>query len=293
MHLIACTSCRRPYDVTRLEPGSHVRCICDALLEVTQRVPLSVAALCCKHCGGAVGPDDPACGYCGAALSAEDRTRATLCPYCYTRLADDSRHCNQCGSDITPQALEPLPVDMVDGRGVPRGCPRCRGELRVRVVGALDVIECGDCAGLWFEPTRFDDVCRQAREGRGAELFASSAPPVAVEDAAQGYIPCLRCGELMLRRQFQAGGRYSGVVTDVCKDHGVWLDASEIERIVGFLRTAADAPHGHGGHGGTGGGSATALPEGAFGAATLPRSSGSFLPSLLGTLGEFFVDQLF
>ncbi len=290
MHLIACQRCRRPYDVTALEPGSHVRCLCDALLEVSVRAPLSVAALACKRCGGGVGVEDQACRFCGCALSAADKTRATLCPFCFTRLDDASRHCNQCGTDITPQALEPLPVEMIDGRGVPRGCPRCKGELRVRIVGRMDVIECADCEGLWFEPTRFERVCQRARDGRGAELFAQSVPAAIVDGAGQGYIPCLRCGELMLRRQFRAGGRNSGVVTDVCKDHGVWLDASEIERIVEFLRTVTEAPAAATGSTGSG---ATHLPEGAFGAATLPRSRGGILGLMLGSLGELFVDSLF
>ena len=286
MHLLACTRCRRPYDVTRLDPGAHVRCLCDEVLEVPHRAPLSVAALCCRHCGGGVAPDDPACTFCGRALAADDRRRATLCPFCFTRLDDRSKHCSQCGSDIRPQALAPLPAELVNGRGVPRGCPRCAGELMVRIVEGMDVIECAACAGLWFEPERFETVCREARRGGGVELFASSASAEVAEQGAQGYIPCLRCGELMLRRQFRHGGRGSGVVTDVCKDHGVWLDVTEVERIVAFLRTSVGAD-------GSERAGPRPLTDAAFGASTLPRAEGASLSTLLGSIGDLFLDALF
>jgi len=50
------------------------------------------------------------------------------------------------------------------------------------------------------------------------------------------YIPCLACGQLMVRRQFRRGTRMSGVIVDSCRDHGVWLDHDELERIVAFLQ---------------------------------------------------------
>jgi Zn-finger nucleic acid-binding protein len=36
----------------------------------------------------------------------------------------------------------------------------------------------------------------------------------------------------MQRRNFQ---RSSGIIVDVCRRHGTWLDADELERIAGFL----------------------------------------------------------
>ena len=47
-----------------------------------------------------------------------------------------------------------------------------------------------------------------------------------------GYIPCVRCGKLMNRKNF---GRISGVIVDECGAHGVWLDAGEMERIRQFI----------------------------------------------------------
>ena len=43
---------------------------------------------------------------------------------------------------------------------------------------------------------------------------------------------------MMHRRNF---GRRSGVVIDTCKDHGVWFDAHELERILRWIRDGGEA----------------------------------------------------
>jgi Zn-finger nucleic acid-binding protein len=53
--------------------------------------------------------------------------------------------------------------------------------------------------------------------------------PVPREDA---YLPCPVCAGLMPRKNFR---RISGVLIDICRDHGVWLDAGELEQIRCFI----------------------------------------------------------
>lgn len=48
------------------------------------------------------------------------------------------------------------------------------------------------------------------------------------------YLACIRCSDRMTRRNF---GGSSGVLIDVCKDHGVWLDHTELERILEYVRS--------------------------------------------------------
>ena len=45
-------------------------------------------------------------------------------------------------------------------------------------------------------------------------------------------MPCPICGELMPRRNFR---RISGVLIDICRDHGIWLDPGELEQIRCFI----------------------------------------------------------
>ena len=230
MILAACPACERLYDVRHLAPESRVRCACDAVFAVPVRAPARVLARTCTSCGGTVGPEDEGCTYCGAGLDAIDRRESVTCPRCLGRMAEDARHCPGCGLEIAPQALAPVP----DGRG----CPRCGAGLRSRSLGVTDVVECGTCEGMWLSPAAFERVRRAAEqsadslglagaEGAPVEAVGGSRTP----GADVRYLPCLSCGELMFRRQYRYGGGSSGVVVDLCREHGIWLDRTELERI--------------------------------------------------------------
>ena len=231
MLLLACPSCDRQYDVTGLEPGARVRCVCNALLDVGWPPKLTDQALNCSNCGGAVTVEAQACPYCSAKISEADRRKTTLCPACYTRIEDDSKHCRACAIEIRPQALTPLPADL--------GCPRCKGELRTRALEHADVIECAACLGIWLTPKTFDRTLLQAERASFVSTLSLSEPPKPVERGIESvaYIPCLTCGELMNRRQYRYAERSSGVVIDNCRHHGIWLDHEELERIITFIQS--------------------------------------------------------
>ncbi len=233
MLIIACPKCSRQYDATGLQAGSEVRCYCDELFSVRWPDKLSATALTCTHCGGAVGVTDEACPYCAARISEEDRRKTTLCPGCFTRIEDDSKHCRSCALVIQPQCLSPLPAD--------RNCPRCTGKLRVRSLGSVDVTECSDCLGFWLTPDAFQGVTSSAKaqSGETEHLVTGNGAQERVQQPDEmRYIPCLKCGELMQRRQYTQNNHMSGTIIDLCRGHGVWLDHAEIESILEFLATA-------------------------------------------------------
>lgn len=237
MLLIACPKCSRQYDATGLQAGSEVRCYCDEVFTVRWPDKLSAKALSCTNCGGAVGVEDEACPYCSARISEADRRQTTLCPGCFTRIEDDSKHCRSCALEIKPQHLAPLPAD--------RDCPRCAGKLRVRSLGSVNVTECASCLGFWLTPEAFQGVTDTAKRGGGeTEQLVTGNQEQAREQAPDEmrYIPCLKCGQLMQRRQYTENKRMSGVIIDMCRGHGVWLDHSEIESILDFLSTAPSTP---------------------------------------------------
>lgn len=47
------------------------------------------------------------------------------------------------------------------------------------------------------------------------------------------YLPCPRCRQLMNRKNFALR---SGIIVDVCAEHGTWFDANELHHIVQFIR---------------------------------------------------------
>jgi len=233
MILLACPECHRQYDVTHLEPGCKVRCVCDHVTTVKAPRQLSIAVQKCKNCGGAVEPGHEACPYCGSELSKLDQSKSTLCPECFTRLEDDARHCKACGVAIAPQALTPIPQGAF--------CPRCKWDLHIRSLAEVSVVECSKCHGIWVRREQFELICRIAQNRPDIRLTEQLLPISAAEpERVVQYIPCLVCTDLMLRKMFRYKGQASYVIMDYCRNHGVWLDKDELEQIVQFIRKRVD-----------------------------------------------------
>ena len=239
MLLQACPNCGRQYDVAHLEPGSFVRCICDVRFDVKQSRDLRVQGLRCRHCGAPVSAEEEQCAYCSAALDERDR-KSSMCPNCMKRLDEGATHCSSCGTKIDPQALPPIPVG--------KACPRCKGQLQIRSLQIASVIECSKCEGLWLDPQVFQRISMNAERGKfdllGVTQEPSGPPPNHTEP--QSYIPCLDCGELMLRRQYKHRARPIGVVLDYCRDHGIWFDGEELGAVLTAIQSGSYGVQGKG-----------------------------------------------
>jgi Zn-finger nucleic acid-binding protein len=144
------------------------------------------------------------------------------CPSCFARVFDGTAFCPFCGERQARGAAVPGEAP----------CPSCRTALHGVDVGATRLLECGTCDGVWVDADIFEALCAD----RGSQ------PPVLHHLAARGvvrtgervrYRPCVRCGKMMNRVNF---GRVSGTVVDVCRGHGTFLDAGELEAILAFIR---------------------------------------------------------
>ena len=115
-------------------------------------------------------------------------------------------------------------------------CPRCKIELRtVTPNGALS---CSRCGGGFCSRSTLAALLRQV------EIAPPADRDVRPSSSAGGparYVTCPVCSELMLRRNF---GESSGVVVDVCSQHGVWFDRGELGTILEFgVRVYKDNAH--------------------------------------------------
>lgn len=225
--LNACLACARQFDVSHLIPGAQVRCPCGVVFGASFREPHSPRHLRCSNCGGALEAAAPACPWCAAQVTLEERELCAICPGCGARMAERAHFCMECGIAIQPQALYALPEAA--------SCPRCRGALRQRELAEAAVVECSACGGLWLSEERFDEFCAtaEAREKAAVALGHLTAPSALAAEADVRYLPCIVCGDRMTRRNFASS---SGVILDVCRRHGVWLDHRELERVLAFVR---------------------------------------------------------
>lgn len=144
------------------------------------------------------------------------------CPYCQKPVAANAHLCVHCNGPLIhsgDNVSEPV-------------CPRCREPLNILAIeGGADQAEvCAKCKGIWLDLEEFRRTTHPQRipqkyiESKKA-WFNPNPDPVK-------YVTCPRCGRLMNRENFS---RISGVIIDRCRDHGVWLDAGELERIRLFI----------------------------------------------------------
>jgi Zn-finger nucleic acid-binding protein len=135
-----------------------------------------------------------------------------------------SRFCSRCGAEATRELLD-------DAK--PLSCPRCREQMQALRLGATAVRECSACGGLWLDPESLQKLA-DAREQHAdvVSVLATRLPVVPATTDVVRYVPCPSCGKLMNRVNF---AHSSGVIIDVCRTHGLWLDRGELERLLDFI----------------------------------------------------------
>lgn len=173
----------------------------------------------CPNCGAASLTEASRCAFC------ESRLATVACPSCFGMMFIGSKHCPQCGSAAV--APETASVEA-------HPCPRCEIEMNSIVIGATPLSECSRCEGLWVDVRSFEKICAD-REQQSAVLgTATPASTVAGGETSKvQYVPCPECSQLMNRMNF---ARCSGVIVDICKNHGTWFDRDELSRIIEFIR---------------------------------------------------------
>jgi Zn-finger nucleic acid-binding protein len=168
----------------------------------------------CPQCGAATRSGAARCPYCRARLA------TVSCPGCLGLMFTDAEFCGSCGARRSRRA-EPANAP----------CPGCRGSLHAVSLGGVGILECVECDGLWIDAAAFERICAD-REAQAAVIHGGDARAPGIEKRVS-YRPCVCCGTMMNRVNF---ARLSGTIVDVCKGHGTFLDAGELQAIVGFIQ---------------------------------------------------------
>jgi len=190
-------------------------------LELLTFLIMQAQTLNCPNCGAAISSEAPQCQYC------ESKLATVACPACFGMLFIGSKHCPHCGAAAVAATATSLSV---------LKCPRCAVDMSSVMIGSSPVRECNQCEGLWLDTVIFQLICAD-REHQSIVLgdalsTAGHHAPVAHDEQVR-YIPCPHCKQLMNRINF---ANCSGVVVDVCKQHGTWFDRDELRQIVEFIR---------------------------------------------------------
>jgi Zn-finger nucleic acid-binding protein len=152
------------------------------------------------------------------------------CTHCSAPLPHKSIICDYCGvrNDIELQAKSES--------GLPkskRTCPDCMVQLDSIDIGENDrfVIEkCERCFGLFFDHNELESLLEKSVAGtywiNRQKLHSLIQHPLHKDTVL--YRKCPECSKIMQRKNYM---NRSGVIMDVCLEHGVWLDAGELKQI--------------------------------------------------------------
>jgi Zn-finger nucleic acid-binding protein len=233
--LTACGECRRQFDVSGVSPGHRFHCHCGSVVEVPEVSAHDAAVVRCTSCGAARSGSEADCRFCKSSFTLKDKGEHIVCAACMTRCVCGSSFCHSCGTALTADAGTGAATDLP--------CPVCAESptLFSRPLDAgLTLIECHGCAGIWLRHEEFDLVTQRAR-GEAAlytpQSLAKAREQNTLQQAGPMYRRCPVCKNMMTRRNH---GKTSGVIVDLCVDHGVWFDADELDRILTWIRAGGE-----------------------------------------------------
>ncbi len=149
------------------------------------------------------------------------------CKYCKKDFNKRMRLCPFCGGEHKKEITQKIPL-----------CPRCKCELKNKNYRNVTIESCPECSGLWLDTSDFSRLTSER------EVYSDDKIPYEYQKKPlpeiEGYFPCVRCGSFMIRKMFK---KISGVIIDICIDHGVWLDDKELEQIRCFIANGGLEKH--------------------------------------------------
>jgi len=179
---------------------------------------MKIEALNCPNCGAGVSSDKTLCVFC------DTRLKTMACPSCLGLMFIGAKFCGHCGKRV----VQSQSVETKESGD----CPRCKTKMKFLNIEETVLNECERCEGLWVDVETFEEICAN-HEKQAAVLHVIEQDFKHLQPPKIQYVPCPNCKNLMNRNNF---ARSSGVIIDLCKQHGVWFDADELPRIIEFIR---------------------------------------------------------
>lgn len=164
--------------------------------------------------------DRTQCEFC------HSRLKTVGCPGCLGLMFLGAKFCTNCGAKATAAVV----IEDKDAGD----CPRCKRPLQLLEIDTVTIRECTQCGGFWSDTSTFEELCANSEKQSSVLGFIGSDSHPHAHPSAISYVPCPDCKDLMNRSNF---ARSSGVIIDICKQHGVWFDADELPKIIGFINS--------------------------------------------------------
>lgn len=160
------------------------------------------------------------------------------CTKCGAPLPGKSNICRHCGT-LNDVDLRAVRVPTVQGPQSGRVCPECdteMGSISLRLDKEVFIERCETCSGIFFDPDELEAVI----DASVSKVFEVDLERMAIisEEMSRDYtdvkyVRCPVCQTLMNRRNY---GARSGVIVDLCSQHGVWLNGGELRRLLHWVK---------------------------------------------------------
>lgn len=176
-------------------------------------------ALKCPACGAFLERGARRCGYCSVELA------SVRCWCCFELAFAGTEHCANCGSRLGLEG---------DLGPTTHRCPACDGDVLHTIdVGENRIEECPRCTAVFVDHDTLARITHRREAEAGLRMDGEHArKPLNPRANEVVYRPCPDCLKVMNRQNF---GRVSGVIVDVCKDHGVFFDPEELTAVLEFV----------------------------------------------------------
>jgi Zn-finger nucleic acid-binding protein len=115
-------------------------------------------------------------------------------------------------------------------------CPTCSVEFETKSIGDVEVDECPECKGVWFD----DDELRQAKDASGEDINWIDFEIWKHEDQFETEPRKLACPKCTLSLVAIDYGDTKVTINCCPKCKGTWLDKGEFEKIVASLTQELD-----------------------------------------------------
>ena len=160
------------------------------------------------------------------------------CKSCSAPISDNSVVCPYCGThnDIDLHGIHQYTTEQPASERI---CPRCEKPLRtinLKTDEKFLIEQCDNCMGLFFDPGELQALIENS-VSNVFEVNYKRLQQLTEQECGDfhrvTYIKCPVCRGLMQRVNF---GHGSGVITDQCKKHGIWLDGGELIRLLNWKK---------------------------------------------------------
>lgn len=171
------------------------------------------------------------------------------CAFCSAPLVANNQYCRYCGNrnDIDLKGHIEFNTDNEFNQ---YPCPHCLTKLtylELKVDRGYRIARCQSCLGIFLERRILERLLEEAvspvqtiniqqLQAINLDRFPNQRPVK--------YIRCPICQSFMQRTNF---AYRSGVIVDICRNHGIWLDAGELIQLMEWKRAGgqilADQEH--------------------------------------------------